>query len=120
MRSSFVVWIFNLTARLPLGVLHRLGAVLGWATYFVSGTYARRMRENLGFVMGSRPEKDFRDVLNASIAEAGKGVAELPWLWCRPLAEVNASVKERHGWELVEAARARQGDYFFDTASGLF
>ena len=121
MRSAFVVWIFNLTARLPLGVLHRFGTALGWATYFVSGTYARCMRENLGFVMEGRPEKDFCEVLNASIAEAGKGVAELPWLWRRPLVEVTASVKTCHGWEHVEAARARgKGIIFLTPHLGCF
>ncbi|MDD5181035.1 MAG: lysophospholipid acyltransferase family protein [Gallionellaceae bacterium] len=121
MCSSFVVWIFNLTARLPLGALHRLGSALGWATYFMSGTYARRMRENLGFAMAGRTEKDFREVLNASIAEAGKGVAELPWLWRRPLAEVAASVKTCHDWEHVEAARARgKGVIFLTPHLGCF
>ena len=121
MCSAFVVWMFNLTARLPLGVLHRLGTVLGWATYLMSGTYARRMRENLGFEMTDNPEKDFHKVLNASIAEAGKGVAELPWLWCRPLAEVTASMKACHGWEHVEAARARgKGIIFLTPHLGCF
>ena len=121
MRSAFVVWMFNLTARLPLGVLHRLGAAMGWMTYFMSGAYARRLRENLGFVMTGRPEQDFREVLNASIAETGKGVAELPWLWCRPLVEVNASVKTCHGWEHVEAARARgKGVIFLTPHLGCF
>ncbi len=121
MRSSFVVWMFNLTARLPLGVLHRLGAALGWATYFMSGTYARRLRENLGLEMEGRIKNDFRKVLSTSIAETGKGVAELPWLWCRPLAEITASVKTCHGWEYVEAARARgKGIIFLTPHLGCF
>ena len=121
MRSSFVVWIFRLTAHLPLGVLHRLGAALGWITYFMSGTYARRMHQNLGFEMADNPAGNFREVLNASIAEAGKGAAELPWLWRRPLAEVSASVKTCHGWEHVEAARARgKGIIFLTPHLGCF
>ena len=121
MRSAFVVWIFNLTARLPLGVLHRLGAVLGWATYRLSGSYARRMRENLGQAMKGRPEQDIRKILNASMAEAGKGAAELPWLWCRPPAQVAASIKACHGWEQVEAARARgKGIIFLTPHLGCF
>jgi len=121
MRSSIVVWLFDLTAHLPLGALHRLGTLLGWATYWLSGKYARRLRENLGYGMGLCPEKDFRKVLNASVAEAGKGVAELPWLWRRPLAEVTASVKACHGWEHVEAARARgKGIIFLTPHLGCF
>ena len=121
MRSSLVVWLFNLAARLPLGALHRLGTLLGWATYWLSGNYARRLRENLGYAMESCPDKDFRKVLNASVAEAGKGVAELPWLWRRPLAEVTASVRACHGWEHVEAARARgKGIVFLTPHLGCF
>ena len=121
MRSAFVVWMFNLTARFPLAVLHRLGAVLGWATYRLSGSYARRMRENLGYAMAGRPEPDVCKVLRASMAEAGKGVAELPWLWCRPLAQVTASIKECYGWEQVEAARARgKGIIFLTPHLGCF
>lgn len=115
MHPSFVVWLFNLAALLPLGALHRLGILLGWATYWLSGNYARRLRENLSYGIGSYPEKDLRKVLNASVAETGKGVAELPWLWCRPLPEVTASVKTCHGWEHVEAARARGNGIIFLT-----
>lgn len=121
MRPSIVVWLFDLAAHLPLGVLHRLGAILGWATYLLSGKYARRLRENLGYKMRSCPEKDFRKVLIASVAETGKGVAELPWLWRRPLVEVAASVKACHGWEHVEAARARgKGIVFLTPHLGCF
>ena len=49
MISSLVAWLFNLAARLPLRVLHRLGAVVGTLTYRLSGKYAERMRENLGY-----------------------------------------------------------------------
>ena len=121
MRSSLAVWIFDLAARLPLGALHRLGVMLGWATYWLSGKYASRLRENLGYGMGSCPEKDFCNMLNASVAEAGKGVAELPWLWRRQLAEVVASVKTCDGWEQVEAARARgKGIIFLTPHIGCF
>ncbi len=121
MCPSIVVWLFELAAHLPLGALHRLGTLMGWATYLLSGNYARRLRENLRYEMGSCPEKDFHKVLNASIAEAGKGVAELPWLWRRPLAEVAASVKACHGWEHVEAARARgKGIVFLTPHLGCF
>jgi KDO2-lipid IV(A) lauroyltransferase len=121
MRSSIVVWLFGLAAHLPLSALHRLGTLLGWATYLLSGNYAQRLRENLRYEMGNCPEKDFRKVLIASVAEAGKGVAELPWLWRRPLAEVVTSVKACHGWEHVEAARTRgKGVIFLTPHLGCF
>lgn len=108
-----MVWIFNQLARLPLSVLHRLGTALGWLTYLLSGSYAERLRKNLGHALefmhdcDGHPEADFRSVLRANVSEAGKSVLELPWVWLRPYDEVVASVKQCHGWEHVEAARAR-------------
>ncbi|OFZ66369.1 MAG: lipid A biosynthesis acyltransferase [Betaproteobacteria bacterium RBG_16_56_24] len=102
-----MVALFDLLARLPLAVLHRLGAILGWATYLLSGRYARRLRENLRRAGLGRSEAGLRQLLHANIREAGKGVMELPWVWRRPLEKVVASVRQCHGWEHVEAARAR-------------
>ena len=121
MISSLVAWLFNLAARLPLRVLHRLGAVVGTLTYRLSGKYAERMRENLGYALKEHPEADFNKVLKASIVEAGKGAVELLWVWCRPLAEVTASVKACYGWEHIEAARARgKGIIFLTPHLGCF
>jgi len=115
MSSSFVAWLFNLISRLPLWALHRIGTVLGWATYLLSRTYAERLRENLGYGLSDRPETDFRKVLRASVSEAGKGVAELPWVWCRPLPKVMSSVRTCHGWEYVETARTQDKGIIFLT-----
>ncbi len=121
MISSLVAWLFNLVARLPLSVLHRLGAVVGKLIYRLSDKYAERMRENLGHAWKGRSPADFRKVLNASIVETGKGAAELLWVWCRPLAEVTASVKACYGWEHIEAARARgKGVIFLTPHLGCF
>ena len=103
MSSSFVVWLFDAMARLPLGALHRLGVLLGWLTYLLSGKYAERMRENLGFYNTGRHPSEFRKVLRASVGEAGKGLVELPWVWRRPVAEVLAKVQHCFGREYLGA-----------------
>lgn len=121
MSSSLIVWLFNLTALLPLSALHCLGSMLGRATYLLSGKYAARLRENLGYGLGSRPVAEFRKMLNANIAETGKSLLEMPWVWCRPLAEVTNSVRACHGWEHVEAARSKgQGIIFLTPHLGCF
>ena len=121
MSSSLTVWIFDLAARLPLSVLHRIGSLLGWITYLLSATYAARMRENLGYALVGRSAEEFRKILNASIVETGKSLAELPWMWRRPLAEVTSSVMVCHGWEHVEAARSKgQGIIFLTPHMGCF
>ncbi|BBJ23914.1 acyltransferase [Candidatus Nitrotoga sp. AM1P] len=94
---------------------------MGRLIYRLSDKYAERMRENLGHAWKGRPQGDFRKVLNASIVETGKGAAELLWIWCRPLAEVTASVKACYGWEHIEAARARgKGIIFLTPHLGCF
>lgn len=105
MSSRFVVWLIDLMARLPLSVLHRLGALLGWAIYLLSGKYAARLRENLGNYNAGRHPSEFRNVLRASVAEAGKSITELPWVWRRPLAEVLGKVRHCYGREYFDAAR---------------
>ena len=121
MSSSPVVWMFDLAARLPLSVLHRLGGALGWMAYLLSGKYAARLRENLGYGLEGRPAEEFRKVLNASIAETGKSLVEMPWVWRRPLAEVTGCVRACHGWEYVETARAKgRGIIFLTPHLGCF
>jgi len=113
MRSSIVVWLFDLAARLPLRVLHLLGALLGWVTYLLSGRYAARLRENLGYYNADRHTSELPRLLRASVAEVGKSIAELPWVWRRPLPEVLAKVRHFYGHEyLDEAQRSGKGLIF--------
>jgi len=108
-----MVWFFNQLAHLPLSVLHRLGTILGWLTYFFSQRYAERLRLNLEQALkfaGNNNDDGadfiFRKVLHANVSQAGKGVMELPWVWRRPLDEVVASVKQCQGWDHFESAHA--------------
>jgi KDO2-lipid IV(A) lauroyltransferase len=94
-----MVFLFRLLSRLPLFVLHNLGAAFGWLTWLASPTYRRHLRENIALA-------GLQHARNAAIAEAGKGVAELPKIWLRPQEELLARVAQVSGWEHVEAARA--------------
>jgi KDO2-lipid IV(A) lauroyltransferase len=121
MRSAFVVWMFELAARLPLGALHHIGGLLGRVSYRLSAPYAARMRENLALAYAGRPEAESRKILCASIGETGKGLLEIPWVWRRPLAQVMAKVRACHGWEHVEAGLAKgRGIIFLTPHLGCF
>jgi KDO2-lipid IV(A) lauroyltransferase len=102
-----MVILFDVLARLPLSVLHRLGALFGWVIYLSSARYAARLRENLQYAGLSRSEPETYKLLHANIREMGKGVMELPWVWRRPLEKVIASVKQCHGWNCIEEAQAQ-------------
>ncbi|MCX8016579.1 MAG: lysophospholipid acyltransferase family protein [Rhodocyclaceae bacterium] len=109
-----MVFLFRFLARLPLPVLHNLGALCGWLAYLLSPTYRRHLRENsaLAGCEAARP---------AAIAAAGKTLAELPWLWLRPQDEVVGHVVQVTGWELVEAAwQSGRGILFLTPHLGCF
>lgn len=91
--------IFRWSAYLPLAVLHLVGALLGWLAYLASPTYRRRFNENVAQA-GIAPR-----LARRAIAEAGKLVTELPWLWLRPRAEKLPKITWQ-GVEHLEAAQA--------------
>lgn len=86
----FVVRLFRLLGRLPLTLLQRVGAMLGWLVWQFSGAYRRRFEAHAagaGFSAAQyRPAR----------AASGTMVAELPWLWLRP---ANTSVLDRVRWD---------------------
>jgi len=113
--------IFRLLSILPLRWLHGLGALLGHITYATSKQYAARTRENLRQSHLTGNEADFAKLLNQTIAEAGKGMVELPWVWLRPFEQVCATVRNCRGWDHVAAAHARgKGIIFLTPHWGCF
>jgi Kdo2-lipid IVA lauroyltransferase/acyltransferase len=109
-------FLMGLAARLPLAILHAMGALLGWAMYGLSPTYRRHLRGNL-------EAAGFRDAVTrrAAIAGAGCLLAELPAVWLRPRAEVSALVRRIDGREHVDAARAAgRGIVFLTPHLGCF
>ena len=110
-----MVFIFRLLARLSLRVAHLLGAFAGWATYLLSPTYRRHLRENVQQA-GFGP-----DVRRASVAAAGRQALELPAIWLHRLDEVTPRVVRVSGWEVVEAAwRDGKGIVFLTPHLGCF
>ena len=121
MASFFLLLLFKLAARLPLAVLHGIGGVMGRITYMLSLGYAARLRDNLNFAWAGHTPDAIDAVRRACIAETGKSLAELPWVWQRPLHEVTARVRDCHGWEHVEAARTQgRGIIFLTPHLGCF
>lgn len=106
--------LFRLLARLPLPLLHNLGALAGWLAWLLSPTYRRHLRENTA-------QAGVAAVRAAAVAEAGKTLCELPKLWLRPQEEVVGRVARASGWELVEEAwRAGRGILFLTPHLGCF
>jgi Kdo2-lipid IVA lauroyltransferase/acyltransferase len=108
--------LFRLLARVPLPLMHAVGAAVGWFVWCVAPAYRQRFKENAERA-GFSPAQ-----YRPAIAAAGKMAAELPWLWSRPRTE---SVLDRVlRWEGVpefEAAlAARKGVILLSPHIGSF
>ncbi len=102
----------RLLARLPLRLLHAIGALLGWAVYALSPTYRRHLRDNLYQAQGNTGSKRMRA---AAISHAGRMLLELPRVWLRAHEDTEMLVLRVSGWELVEQAWAGGGGIVFLT-----
>ena len=90
-----LVIIFRLLSTLPLPLLHLLGSALGWLVYLTSPAYRRRMRANL-------EGAGFKGELSRAVAESGKAIVELPFVWCaKPERVARHAVTEN--FELVQS-----------------
>ncbi len=108
-----LVFIFRFLSFLPLPILHAMGSALGWAVYLSSSKYRRRLQENIR-------QAGFGEYLNAAVAEAGKNVLELPFVWCASPARVLKSIKVDN-WGLVEdAQKAKRSVIFLTPHLGCF
>lgn len=99
--SALVSALFHFLSRLPLAWLHVLGAVVGRIVWYGSPGYRTRLRENLTRAMGRCDEALVRQV----VAETGRQMLELPYVWLRPQDEVLSRIVRVEGAELLEAAR---------------
>ena len=75
---SLVTRIFHFLARMPLPLMQRLGAALGWCVWWLSPSYRRNFKANV-----QAAGVAWRDARPA-VAAIGSMVAELPWVWMRP------------------------------------
>jgi KDO2-lipid IV(A) lauroyltransferase len=82
--SSLFPLAFKALARLPLPLLHNLGALAGWLAWLLSPTYRRNFATHIG-------QAGMTAAKWAAIAEAGKAVLELPKIWLRTQDEVVAA-----------------------------
>lgn len=113
MSAAMLVLLFRLLSILPLPLLHACGSALGWLVYLLAPTYRRRLRENIR-------QAGFGAHLSAAIAEAGKNMMELPFIWCAPPERVLKTVTIKN-WPLVQQAQdAKRGIIFLTPHLGCF
>ena len=96
----------SLFARLPLPFVHLLGVGLGWVAYALAASYRKRLRENLGASRIAENSAQLKALIRANVAESGKAILELPFVWLRPTDDVLAKVRVADGWQAVQTAHA--------------
>ncbi|CUI06657.1 lysophospholipid acyltransferase family protein [Massilia antarctica] len=108
-----LVILFRTLSKLPLPVLHVMGAALGWFAYLASPSYRRLMRTNLRAA-------GFGRHLSAAIAESGKSITELAFVWCAPPDKV-ARLATDENWDYVQSVLdAGRGIVFLTPHLGCF
>lgn len=106
---------------LPLGVLHALGAALGYALFFCMPQDKKRAMENIAQSKLAHNPEATRDLARASFIELGKAVFETPMIWQQNEAELLKLVKQVHNWEIVEnALETGKGIIFLTPHMGCF
>ncbi len=91
---SLIRWL----SRRGLPTLHALGTVLGWLAWWLSPTY----RRHAGALLAQAGQG--AAVRRQAIAQAGRMVAELPWLWLRPVDRPLGAAVQWQGEALIDAA----------------
>ena len=95
---SSVTRVFQFLARMPLPLMQRLGAALGWVVWWLSPSYRRHFKANV-----QAAGLKWRDARPA-VAAIGSMVAELPWVWMRPHNAKLDGLMKWDGAEHFEAA----------------
>ena len=85
-------------SRRRLSTLHALGGLLGWLAYGLSAAYRRRLNDNAALA-GLAPA-----ARRSAVAQTGRMVAELPWLWLRPADQALGAAVQWQGDGLIAAA----------------
>ena len=108
-----LVPIFRFLSIFPLSFLHALGAALGWVVYLSSPSYRRRMRANM-------TQAGYAQHLSAAVAEAGKSIVELPFIWCADPKRVSRHATDEN-WAIVQTELdAGRGIVFLTPHLGCF
>ncbi len=91
-------WWSHWLSRRSLATLHAWGALIGWLAYALSPGYRRRLDTHAALAGIDATDR------RRAVAEAGRMVAELPWLWLRPTDRPLGAAVQWQGAELIARA----------------
>lgn len=113
--------ITKLIAALPLPVIHRLGAWLGWLLHVCVPSAKHLQQENLKQSGLYLNKAELKRAIHTNISEIGKSILETLAIWQWPQDKVLAYVKSCDNWHLVkDALAAGKGLIFLTPHLGCF
>lgn len=108
-------------AALPLSIIHRIGAAIGWALHIATPASASIMRQNITQSGLAKTDAHLEQLITCNIGETGKAILETLAIWQLPQTKVLRLVNSFDGWPQVEAALARgKGIIFLTPHLGCF
>lgn len=102
LKNALVTRIVHLMARLPIGLLHRIGAAVGLLIAAWPNKQRRNALINIALCFPELDRQAQRELRTRNLREFGKTYLEIGYLWLRPAAEVLSLVREVRGAELLE------------------
>lgn len=93
--------LMRLLARLPISVIHRLGAGLGLLVAYWPNRQRRNALMNIALCLPRLDQEEQLALRKRSLQELAKTYLEIAYLWLRPADEVLSLVREVRGAELL-------------------
>jgi Kdo2-lipid IVA lauroyltransferase/acyltransferase len=105
-RIALLYVSLRLAGRLPLRLLHAIGAATGHLLWWADTRARRVVEHNLSLVLTQESTEKRQTNARAALAESGKGLFEVAKIWGNPPERALALVREVRGVELFDAALA--------------
>lgn len=107
--------LFKLLSLLPLPVIHGIGVLVGWVSYWSDEKFSRRIRNNLHNIKFCPDLKAHARLVRLNVSETGKGMVETFAIWLKSDASLLKWMKRCEGWQYVEQAIAEKKGIIFLT-----
>ena len=107
--------LLKIIALLPLPLIHGLGVMIGWISYWTDKKFSRRIRNNLHKSKLASSAKEHARLVRLNVNETGKGILETLAIWVKSQRSILKWVKNCDGWHHVESALAAKKGIIFLT-----
>jgi Kdo2-lipid IVA lauroyltransferase/acyltransferase len=119
--QNLIQLILKCFAKLPLPLIHSLGAALGWVITLCARKFSHRITDNLRQSGICADETILKQTVQQNIKESGKALLETLAIWFRDYAQLKPWFNGCTGWEQVEAGLASgKGLIFLTPHLGCF